>query len=387
MGFDNPVSKTRRAQGMPKSLLLLVMAVALSMGVTAQIITPAPSAYGGVEISELLLQKRDDFYPDSDLPYCVTESNYVNSQHVIYCNSFATFVSWSYTNTVTSVTKTFASTSSSSKGTSTSSGSTAATATSTGTSTTTPTPTPSKAGLTTGALIGIGVGGLAAVALLVGLLVWFCMRSRNGKYRNSPNPLGGHNSYDPRYSLPSNPAQYAPIPFDSAGKYQYQPSLSDGPAELSPSAAKAPPVAEHPAYQQYGYPNSGRQSPTPGPEAYLLPVTQKPQHHTHDQPAPGPYTRHLQQQSKYPPQPLQYQTYQPVSPPTQHFSTGSGGNKDHHIRTSTVSELGDTSSIRASSTVFSTTVSTSSLSATGAGGYVSPEDALRTGRVAPGLGG
>jgi hypothetical protein len=48
---------------MAKSLLLLAVAAALSMGVTAQVITPAPSAYGGVGISELLLQKRDDFYP------------------------------------------------------------------------------------------------------------------------------------------------------------------------------------------------------------------------------------------------------------------------------------------------------------------------------------
>ncbi|KAI9767745.1 MAG: hypothetical protein M1840_005426 [Geoglossum simile] len=316
------------------------------------------------------------------------ESNVVNSQHIIYCNSFSTFVSWSYTNTVTasatktpasatktsaSATKTSASTSqestdSLSTGTGTSSSSSTTATATTGTST--PTPTPSKTTLTTGALVGIGVGGVAAVALIVALLFWFCKRSPKGKYGHAPSMISGHNSYDPRSSLPT---QYAPIPFDSTSKYQYQSPSASGIAELSPSMVAAPPPAnEHPAYHQYGYTNSGRQSPAPGPEAYLLPVVQQPQHQPHDQPAPGPYAQY-HQQLKSP----QYPPYQPVSPPTQHLPGYESNNRNSNRDTrSTVSELGDTSS----TTAFS---STASLSATGAVGYVSPEDAWRTGRVAP----
>ncbi|KAI9866149.1 MAG: hypothetical protein M1813_001710 [Trichoglossum hirsutum] len=292
---------------------------------------------------------------DSKLAFCVTESNYVNSQHIIYCNSFPTFISRSYTNTITQPDpKTTGSSSKSSRSSISSGGSTATnTGTSTGgtatvTATATATPSPaSKSTLSTGALIGIGIGGFAVISTLAALLFWFCWRSRKGKYIN-PNVAGG------RSSLPVSP--YAPIALESTSKYQ--PDYANSRAEMA-----SPPLAGNAAFRQYDYPGSGRQSPAPGPEAYLLPVHQQYQYQPYNPVSTPPTAAYSQ----------------PQTPATHHLPPTSPATSNDN-RVSALSELGDTMSYRMSSTP-GPSESTMTLSATGAGGYVSPEDALRTGRV------
>ncbi|KAH0537325.1 hypothetical protein FGG08_005879 [Glutinoglossum americanum] len=294
--------------------------------------------------------------------FCVTESNYVNSQHIIYCNSYATFVSLSYTNTVTQPDSTTDSTigptgtaSSGSTATNTrpssKDGHTTITAIATTTATATATDKPAaKQAFSTGALVGIGIGGVAAISALLALLFWFLWRSRKGKYIN-PNTNSGRGSFPPAPypgSAPYlGPAPYSGhIPFNSTAKYQ-------------PPGAPAEMASPSPPYQAYAnYPSSGRQTPPlPGPESYLLPVKQnqqalQPNFQAFSQPPPSPSLRS-----------------DTLSPSTY----SDNGYNDRG--SATISELGGTSMSVGTGTQISR------LSATGADGYVSAEDALRTGSV------